>query len=168
MGGVLFIDGAYSLYVEKSENDFGCEAIETLLKAMEDHRDDLVVIVAGYDEPMKKFINSNPGLKSSFNKYVYFPDYTGKELLDIFMLLIEKNQYAVNEELLPILREYFNDLYINRKNNFANGREIRNFFEKLIEAQASRIVRMESPSNNDIITITITDSLAVGGKIIVK
>lgn len=135
---------------------------------MEDHRDDLVVIVAGYDEPMKKFINSNLGLKSRFNKYVYFPDYTGKELLDIFMLLIEKNQYAVNEELLPILREYFNDLYINRKNNFANGREIRNFFEKLIEAQASRIVKMESPSNNDIITITITDFLAVGGKIIVK
>lgn len=105
MGGVLFIDEAYSLFVDKSENDFGREAIETLLKEMEDHRDDFVVIVAGYNEPMKKFINSNPGLKSRFNKYVHFPDYTGKELLDIFMLLMKKNQYIVQDELLPIIDE---------------------------------------------------------------
>jgi len=168
MGGVLFIDEAYSLFVNKSENDFGREAIETLLKEMEDHRDDFVVIVAGYNEPMKKFINSNPGLKSRFNKYVHFPDYTGKELLDIFTLLMKKNQYTVQNELLPILREYFESLYINRETNFANGREIRNFFEKLVEVQASRIVTMNNPSDEDITTITVKDFLAAGGKIIVK
>lgn len=168
MGGVLFIDEAYSLFVDKSENDFGREAIETLLKEMEDHRDDFVVIVAGYNEPMKKFINSNPGLKSRFNKYVHFPDYTGKELLDIFMLLMKKNQYTVQNELLSILREYFDSLYINRESNFANGREIRNFFEKLVEVQASRIVTMNNPSDEDITTITVKDFLAAGGKIIVK
>lgn len=168
MGGVLFIDEAYSLFVDKSENDFGREAIETLLKEMEDHRDDFVVIVAGYSEPMKKFINSNPGLKSRFNKYVHFPDYTGEELLDIFRLLMKKNQYILQDELQPIIEKYFEGVYINRENNFANGREVRNFFEKLVEVQANRIVTMNNPSDDDLTTITIKDFLVAGGKIIVK
>lgn len=168
MGGVLFIDEAYSLYIENSENDFGREAIEALLKEMEDNREDLVVIVAGYDEPMHKLINSNPGLKSRFNKYVHFPDYTGGDLFDIFMLLMKNNQYTASEELVPILRKYFDSVYANREDNFGNGREVRNFFEKLIEVQAGRIVTMEFPSNEELTTITVKDFLAAGGTIVIK
>lgn len=126
----MFIDEAYSLYCEKVENDFGLEAINTLLKEMEDHRDDFVVIVAGYQEPMRKFINSNPGLKSRFNKYVHFPDYTGDELYNIFAMLLEKNQYIMSENLEGVLKEWFKYLYNNRGVNFGNGRVVRNFFEK--------------------------------------
>jgi len=117
---------------------------------------------------MQKFIYSNPGLKSRFNKYIHFPDYTGTELFHIFMLLMKKNQYIVQDELLPILKKHFENLYINREANFANGREIRNFFEKLVEVQASRIVTMNNPSNRDITTITILDFIAAGGKITVQ
>jgi len=167
-GGVLFIDEAYSLYVEKSENDFGRESIDTLLKEMEDNRDEFVVIVAGYEELMRKFINSNPGLRSRFNKYVYFPDYTGEELFEIFMLLMNKNQYTAQEDLIPILKGFFKKIYVNRGENFANGRDVRNFFEKLIEVQAGRIVTIPSPSNEDIVTITVQDFLAAGGTIFIN
>ena len=95
-GGVLFIDEAYSLSSGKAENDFGLEAIETLLKAMEDNRDDLIVIVAGYTDLMEEFINSNPGLSSRFNRYLYFDDYTVDEMLDIFELQCEKNCYVLS------------------------------------------------------------------------
>ncbi len=98
LGGVLFIDEAYSL-ASGGENDFGREAIETILKAMEDHRDELIVVVAGYDGPMEKFINSNPGLQSRFNKYIYFPDYTGRELMAMFRLQCEKT--ATRSRLRP-------------------------------------------------------------------
>ena len=110
MGGVLFIDEAYSL-ASGGENDFGREAIETLLKAMEDHRDDLVVIVAGYDEPMERFIDSNPGLQSRFNKYMYFPDYTGEELMAMFRIHCKKNGYAMTPEAEEYAVAYFNDMY---------------------------------------------------------
>ena len=160
MGGVLFIDEAYSLYVEKSENDFGREAIEVLLKEMEDHRDDFVVIVAGYDEPMRRFIDSNPGLKSRFNKYINFPDYTGEELFNIFVSLSKKNQYIIQAELIPILKEYFKEVYINRCSNFGNGREVRNIFEKLIEVQSGRVVDIKSPTNEELTTITVDDFFA--------
>lgn len=90
LGGILFIDEAYSLAPERSENDFGQEAIDTILKAMEDHRDDFVVIVAGYDNLMPRFIDSNPGLKSRFNKYIFFPDYNEEELFLIFKSFLQK------------------------------------------------------------------------------
>ena len=96
MGGVLFIDEAYAL--AQKDDAFGQEAIDTVLKAMEDHRDDLVVIVAGYTKPMEKFINSNPGLKSRFNKYFEFPDYTIDELEAIFYLNCQKYDYIVEED----------------------------------------------------------------------
>lgn len=91
MGGILFIDEAYTLTHGKGENDFGQEAVDTILKAMEDYRDDFIVIVAGYTDLMKEFINSNPGLKSRFNQYINFKDYKSNELRDIFYSLCQKN-----------------------------------------------------------------------------
>ncbi len=156
MGGVLFIDEAYSL-ANGGENDFGREAVETILKAMEDHRDDLVVIVAGYDEPMEKFINSNPGLQSRFNKYMYFPDYNGAELMDMFRINCKKNGYAMDAEAEEYAVAFFNDLYVNRDDNFGNGRDVRNRFEDVVSRQANRLAAMESPTKDDLMTITKAD-----------
>ena len=158
LGGVLFIDEAYSL-ASGGENDFGREAIETLLKAMEDHRDDLVVIVAGYDEPMEKFINSNPGLQSRFNKYMYFPDYNGAELMDMFRINCKKNGYAMTPEAEEYAQEFFNDLYENRDDNFGNGRDVRNRFEDVVSRQADRLAAMENPTKEDLMTILKQDFL---------
>ena len=156
LGGVLFIDEAYSL-ASGGENDFGREAIETLLKAMEDHRDDLVVIVAGYDEPMEKFINSNPGLQSRFNKYMYFPDYNGQELMDMFRINCKKNGYVMTPEAEEYAQAFFDDLYENRDDNFGNGRDVRNRFEDVVSRQADRLAVMESPTKDDLMTITRED-----------
>ncbi len=157
LGGVLFIDEAYALAVENIENDFGKEAIETILKAMEDNRDDFVVIVAGYDELMHKFINSNPGLKSRFNKYIHFPDYTGIELYGIFKSLLDKNEYSIAKNADVAIKSILNQVYDSRDNNFGNGRTVRNYFEQLIEAHASRIVKIKNPTETDLILITIDD-----------
>ena len=158
LGGVLFIDEAYSL-ASGGENDFGREAIETLLKAMEDHRDDLVVIVAGYDEPMEKFINSNPGLQSRFNKYMYFPDYNGEELMAMFRINCKKNGYQLDAEAEEYAQAFFNDLYENRDDNFGNGRDVRNRFEDVVSRQADRLAAMESPTKEDLMTIVKADFL---------
>ena len=158
LGGVLFIDEAYALN-GKGDNDFGQEAIDTLLKAMEDHRDDLVVIVAGYDEPMEKFINSNPGLQSRFNKYLYFPDYNGEELMAMFEMRCKKNGYCLTEEAEAYAKEFFEDMYKNRDDNFGNGRDVRNRFEDIISRQANRLATMEAPTKDDLMTITKEDFL---------
>ncbi len=151
MGGVLFIDEAYALS-SGGENDFGREAIETLLKAMEDHRDELVVIVAGYDEPMKEFLTSNPGLESRFNKYIYFPDYNGDELMAMFLIQCKKNGYKLTEESDKKARELFAGLYEHRDVNFGNGREVRNRFEDMVVRQSNRVADMESPTKDDLMT----------------
>ena len=156
LGGVLFIDEAYTLAVE-SENDFGKEAIETILKAMEDNRDDFVVIVAGYDNLMHKFINSNPGLKSRFNKYIHFPDYKGDEMYEIFKSLLDKNEYSISQNADIAIKSILNQVYDNRDDNFGNGRTVRSYFEKLVEAHANRIVKIKNPSETDLILITIDD-----------
>ncbi len=156
LGGVLFIDEAYSL-ASGGENDFGREAIETLLKAMEDYRDDLVVIVAGYDEPMEKFINSNPGLQSRFNKYMYFPDYNGEELMAMFRMRCEKNGYKLTEDAEAYAKEFFEDMYKNRDDNFGNGRDVRNRFEDIISRQANRLAAKGSPTKDDLMTIEKED-----------
>ncbi len=158
LGGVLFIDEAYSL-ASGGENDFGREAIETLLKAMEDHRDDLVVIVAGYDEPMEKFINSNPGLQSRFNKYMYFPDYNGEELMAMFRINCKKNGYTMDAEAEEYAQAFFNDLYENRDDNFGNGRDVRNRFEDVVSRQADRLAAMDNPTKDDLMTIIKQDFL---------
>lgn len=156
MGGVLFIDEAYTLATE-SGNDFGQEAIDTILKAMEDHRDDLVVIVAGYPDLMKNFINSNPGLKSRFNKYIYFPDYNVQELTAIFRSLCEKYDYKLDEEAEKLVEERIQKLECEKDENFANARSVRNLFENIITNQATRVAGLEAPTDEDMITIRTED-----------
>ncbi|MCR5089108.1 MAG: AAA family ATPase [Oscillospiraceae bacterium] len=163
LGGVLFIDEAYSLS-SGGENDFGREAIETLLKAMEDHRDDLVVIVAGYTGPMEQFISSNPGLESRFNRFFFFPDYDGGQLMDIFRLRCRKNSYTLTEEAEARALEIFTEMYEDRSDNFGNGRDVRNFFEDLVVRQANRVASMASPSKEDLMTVLPEDLEEAGGE----
>lgn len=146
LGGILFIDEAYALTYGKGESDFGQEAVETILKAMEDYRDDFIVIVAGYPELMKDFISSNPGLKSRFNQYINFEDYSPKELKDIFLLNCKKQNLILEEGCDDYLANYFSDLYENRLDDYANGRDVRNYFEWVIKMRANRL----SPILNEI------------------
>jgi len=156
IGGVLFIDEAYSLS-SGGENDFGREAIETILKAMEDHRDDLIVIVAGYDGPMRNFLNSNPGLESRFNKYFNFPDYNGEELMEIFRGQCRKNGYVLTEETEIKALARFSAMYENRGDNFGNGRDVRNCFEDMIVRQSNRVAAMEAPDKDDLMAVLPED-----------
>lgn len=162
IGGILFIDEAYALS-SGGENDFGREAIETILKAMEDHRDDLIIIVAGYSLPMKKFLSSNPGLESRFNKYIHFPDYTGEELLQIFQGLCQKHHYTLNEDAAQEVQTFFSALYEMRDDNFGNGRDVRNYFEHMISQQANRVAMLEHPSKEDLMTVLPEDIQGVFG-----
>ncbi len=155
LGGVLFIDEAYALN-GKSENDFGQEAIDTILKAMEDHRDDLVVIVAGYDELMERFIHSNPGLESRFNRYLHFDDYTTDEMIGIFKLQCKKGSYRLADGVEAEVREFIeesNDDGIT----FGNARGVRNIFEQILTEQANRLAAMDEFTREDLMTITIED-----------
>ena len=156
IGGVLFIDEAYSL-AAGGENDFGREAIETLLKAMEDHRDELVVIVAGYDGPMEDFIHSNPGLESRFNKYIHFPDYNGPELMAMFRLQCEKNGYSLSPEAETEAGQMFERLYEERDENFGNGRTVRNIFEDAVARQANRVAALEKPGREELMALLPED-----------
>ena len=156
LGGVLFIDEAYSL-AAGGENDYGREAVETLLKLMEDHRDELVVVAAGYDAPMERFIGSNPGLESRFNKYLYFPDYLGPELMAIFTGMCEKNGYTLTPEAQAWAEDFFRELYENRDDNFGNGRDVRNRFENMVSRQADRISRLESPGREELMRVLPED-----------
>ena len=158
MGGVLFIDEAYALSTG-GDNDFGHEAIDTLLKAMEDHRDDLIVIVAGYTDLMEGFINSNPGLQSRFNKYFYFEDYNGEQLIKIFEGMCKKNGYAMDDEARATAVDYFNQLYENRDENFGNARDARNLFEDMVVRQANRLSGEEAPDKDALMRITKSDFL---------
>ena len=124
---------------------------------MEDHRDDLIVIVAGYTEPMEVFINSNPGLKSRFNKYIEFPDYSIDELMAIFDLNCKKYDYIIDESARNHVREKLYLMKLSSPENFANARAVRNLFEEIITNQASRIAAMEKPSLEDMKTITNDD-----------
>ena len=156
LGGVLFIDEAYSLS-SGGENDFGREAIETILKAMEDHRNDLIVIVAGYTEPMERFLSSNPGLESRFNKYFFFPDYNGEQLMAIFESKLKKNSYILSDEARESARKMFDELYENRTENFGNGRDVRNCFEDMIVRQANRVAMMDAPTKDDLMLVLPED-----------
>ena len=163
LGGVLFIDEAYALAGD-TDDSYGKEAIETILKAMEDHRDELIVIVAGYTELMHKFIDSNPGLSSRFSKYFEFPDYTGEELLAIFQRFCKKNGYRLTDDAVALLGEQFNALYATRDAHFGNARAARNIFEKAINAQANRIAMLSDFSDDDLECLTSDDiSEAIGG-----
>lgn len=157
MGGILFIDEAYTL--AKGENDYGQEAIDTLLKAMEDHRDEFIVIVAGYDEPMESFLQSNPGLKSRFNEYIHFDDYSEEELFMIFGLLCEQNDFRMDLEVQDTLKTYLNELCNQKSDNFANGREMRNLFDKSKKAHSNRLASLNEISDEDLITFKKDDLL---------
>jgi len=157
LGGVLFIDEAYALSPENTDKDFGQEAINTILKAMEDHRDDFVVIVAGYDDLMPRFIDSNPGLKSRFNKYLYFADYDGDQLYAIFEGRVQRNDYKLSEEAAAAVKEHLRELYEERDDNFGNGRDVRNLFEKIIAHQANRLASAKNPTVEELQTITLED-----------
>ena len=139
MGGILFIDEAYALTHGKGESDFGQEAVDTILKAMEDHRDDFIVIVAGYPDLMKEFISSNPGLKSRFNQYINFEDYTPEQLRDIFRLNCKSQNLVLSDDCEDYLLQYFTDMYDHRDADYANGRDVRNYFEKVIRTRANRL-----------------------------
>ena len=155
MGGVLFIDEAYTL--AKGENDFGQESIDTLLKAMEDQREDFVVIVAGYSEPMNRFLESNPGLKSRFNKSIIFEDYSPNELLDIFELFCKLNDMNLSSDARDNLIQYLSKLCNEKSENFANGREMRNLFEKAFTNQANRLSHYNNISDEELNIIKTED-----------
>lgn len=157
LGGILFIDEAYSLTANKGENDYGLEAVDTLLKGMEDHRDDLVVIVAGYPDLMNEFLNSNPGLRSRFNKFINFADYNPKELVDIFKNMCNKSGYSATEECIEYVQKYFEKRYMTRNINFANGRDVRNFFEMAMVNQANRLSCDMNISNEELEELTLAD-----------
>lgn len=157
LGGILFIDEAYSLTVNRGESDFGFEAVDTLLKGMEDHRDDLIVIVAGYPELMNEFLNSNPGLRSRFNKFINFVDYEPQELLNIFKDLCDSSGYTASTECLECVKEYFEKRYIERNANFANGRDVRNYFEIAMVNQANRLSMVSDISNEALSELELED-----------
>ena len=138
MGGVLFIDEAYAL-AGRGSQDFGNEAIETLLKMMEDHRDDLVVIAAGYRDEMEEFIRANPGLESRFQNFIEFEDYTASELLAIYELLCRKNGYVLAPDARVVLGDVFEAMVLAKDETFANGREARKLFDWTTEIQADRL-----------------------------
>ena len=156
LGGVLFIDEAYTL-VAGGEKDYGQEAIATLLKRMEDDRDRLIVIVAGYPEEMKKFIDSNPGLSSRFTRYISFPDYTAPELADMFRMYARKSHYTLSPEMDKYLNAAMAYLTKNRDRNFGNGRYVRNLFEKAVEHQAGRLTRLPERTPEMLKTLELSD-----------
>lgn len=157
LGGILFIDEAYALTRKGGGQDFGMEAIETLLKMMEDHRDDLVVIVAGYTGEMESFIHANPGLASRFNRYIHFPDYTPAELLQILLNFFSEHSYSLSEAAHPGLLSIFaRDIQAQRE-RFGNARYVRNLFEKVIEAQAQRVYGLANASVADLQQILVAD-----------
>jgi len=137
MGGVLFIDEAYYLYKPDNERDYGSEAIEILLQVMENQRDDLVVILAGYKEPMDKFYESNPGLSSRIANHIDFPDYTTQELLQIAKMMLEEQQYQLTPDAEVALTEYITKR--KEKPLFANARSVKNALDRARMRQANRI-----------------------------
>ena len=165
LGGVLFIDEAYALANQDAPNDFGREAIETLLKGMEDHRDDLIVIAAGYTELMGRFLHANPGLESRFNKYFYFEDYNGAQLLAIFQSMCAKNGYTLDDKATEYAKSYFKTLYEERDENFGNARDVRNVFERAVARQSDRVAALEKPGKEELIALTVADLQEEGGPV---
>lgn len=157
LGGVLFIDEAYALAPENASNDFGAEAVDTLVKLMEDHRDDLVVIVAGYTEEMQRFLKANTGLHSRFNKFITFSDYTDEELLLILDSMAAETGFCLTEAARKRIAERLAGMSAGEKKSFGNARGIRNLFERLVSNQANRIIGYTSQSVKDITVITEED-----------
>lgn len=155
LGGVLFIDEAYSLLGD--EKDYGREAIATLLKRMEDDRKRLVVILAGYTNEMKAFINSNPGLQSRFSRYIEFPDYNADELYQIFLKRLKEFDYTITPEAAVALKDYFGEAVANKDENFGNARFVRNVFERTLQRQANRLSTEVNLTSEKLAEITKED-----------
>ena len=163
MGGVLFIDEAYTLK-SNDQDSFGSEAIDTLLKRLEDDRGKFICIVAGYTDNMHDFIDTNPGLKSRFTQTIHFEDYTPDELTQIFINLASGKKFTVDEETRGAIHRQFEQLYLRRDKNFGNAREARRIFDQAVERQSQRLItEMNNPNftNEDMYRITVAD-LAVG------
>ena len=158
LGGMLLIDEAYAL-ARGGDNDFGREAIDTLVKFMEDHRDDLAIVAAGYTAEMADFIDANPGLKSRFTRTISFPDYTDDELVAIFLGLGEKSQYSCSDDALARVRHFVGAE--PRTRGFGNARFVRNLFETAIAHQAQRVAPLSDPSDEQLTTLTAADIAAV-------
>lgn len=156
-GGVLFIDEAYSITENDHSDSYGRECLTELTKALEDYRDDLVVIVAGYTEPMNKFFESNPGLKSRFNTFIEFPDYSVEELNNILLLMCKNNDYIIEEDALKSINNYLMNSVSNKDRNFSNGRLIRNLYDDLVMNHARRVSDYDKPSKEDLETIKQSD-----------
>ena len=156
-GGVLFIDEAYSITENDHADSYGRECLTELTKALEDYRDDLVVIVAGYTEPMKKFFESNPGLKSRFNTFIEFEDYSAYELEEILENMCSLNDYELSDDARKLLQEYFIKKVETKEDNFANGRMVRNLFDDLVMNHARRVIKLDAPNKSDLRTILKVD-----------
>lgn len=157
LGGVLFIDEAYTLTANRGENDFGQEAVDTILKAMEDNRDNLIVIVAGYPALMEEFLNSNPGLRSRFNKYIYFENYTPEQEVAILDSMAHKQEYQLETEAKDEAVRFFTERVNSKPASYANARDARNYLEKAISNQADRIVQLSELDDETIRTIIVED-----------
>lgn len=155
LDGVLFVDEAYTLV--GGQNDYGKEAIATLLKRMEDDRERLIVILAGYTNEMEDFINSNPGLRSRFNRFINFPDYSAEELFDIFKLNTIKNEYVLCDEAAQYLKVRLGELIKNKRKDFGNARFVRNYFELAIEHQANRLSTEVNLTADKLSELTLED-----------
>lgn len=169
-GGVLFIDEAYSITENEHSDSYGRECLTELTKALEDYRDDLVVIVAGYTKPMKLFFESNPGLKSRFNTFIEFDDYNETELDDIMKMMCKKNDYTMSEVAFEKIKDVIS-IYVKYKNqDFANGRLIRNLYEDMVMNHARRVNKILNPTCNDLIEIKEEDisSIDVNGMLILN
>ncbi len=160
LGGVLLVDEAYAL-ARGGDNDFGQEAIDTLVKLIEDHRDDVVVIAAGYPDEMAVFIGSNPGLRSRFPKTITFPDYSTDELLEIFDGLCKKSSYTLVPAAREVARRFLDGL--PRDKGFGNGRVVRNMFEAAMGRQATRLVAIAEPTNDQLMELLAEDVVAPTG-----
>jgi stage V sporulation protein K len=157
LGGVLFVDEAYALTQNAFGNDYGAEAVNTLLKRMEDHREDLAVVVAGYTEPMKNFIESNPGLRSRFNRYFHFSHFTPQELFQIFESFCLKSDFIISDDAKEKLIDTFDLLYESKNESFGNARVVRNLFEKCVQNQANRIVKLKKMTSKILKTLKEED-----------
>lgn len=156
-GGVLFIDEAYSITENDHSDSYGRECLTELTKALEDYREDLVVIVAGYTEPMEKFFESNPGLKSRFNTFIEFGDYNSSELLEILELMCKKNDYVLSKPLENRLSGVLGEICEDKEENFANARLVRNLFDDMTMMHAKRVDRIDNPTVEDLSTILNED-----------
>lgn len=157
-GGVLFIDEAYALSERQAGNDFGPEAVETILKFMEDNRDDFLLIVAGYTGNMDRFLEINPGLKSRFGTTVNFTDFTGQELVSILQLMAQEAEYELTPSAWERAHRDLKLMYTNRGSHFGNAREVRRYFEKVCKSQSSRVARL-TQANFDTLRIIKEEDL---------